>query len=263
MAKTLDGVVQLARKYLARVPLGGKHSCVMCGRRVGRFLPYKGGWRCAPQLMSALDVVGSDLDHFGCPCCGAHDRERHLLLYMQETGLMDRVSGMDVLHLAPEVHLSRAIAQAGPRSYRKGDLYPFAADVERIDLLAISAAAQSFDLVIANHVLEHVTDDLLAVREIRRVLRPGGHAILQTPFSAKLHRTWSDPGIDTDRARLQAYGQEDHVRLFGRDIFERFASVGLVGCGGSHEALLSDCDATKYGVNPLEPFFLFRRPVEG
>lgn len=263
MAKTVVGIVQLARKHLARVALGGKHRCIMCERRVGRFLPYKGGWRGAPLLMSALEVVGSDLDHFGCPCCGAHDRERHLLLYMQATGLMDRMSGMEVLHFAPEAHLSRAIAQASPRSYRKGDLYPCTADVERIDLLAISAETESFDLVIANHVLEHVSDDLAAVREIRRVLRPGGYAILQTPFSAKLHRTWSDPGIDTDSARLQAYGQEDHVRLFGRDIFERFASVGLTGCGGSHESLLGTCDATKYGVNPLEPFFLFRRPVEG
>lgn len=209
--------------------------------------------------MGALDVVGSDLDHFGCPYCGAHDRERHLLLYMQATGLMELVSGMDVLHFAPEAHLSRVIAQARPSSYRKGDLYPLASDVERIDMLAISAEAESFDLVIANHVLEHVSDDLAALHEIRRVLRSGGHAILQTPFSAKLHRTWSDPGIDSACGRLQAYGQEDHVRLFGRDIFERFASVGFIPCGGSHEALLGDCDATKYGVNPREPFFLFRR----
>ena len=261
LAKTVGGVSGLARKFLARVALGERHRCVMCGHRVGSFLPYNGGWSAAPPLMRALDVVGSDLDRFGCPWCGAHDRERHLLLYMRATGLMDRLSGMDVLHFAPERHLGREIARVRPRSYRKGDLYPVAADVERMDLLAIPCAAESFDLVIANHVLEHVADDLAAVREIRRVLRPGGQAILQTPFSATLHRTWSDPGIDTDGARLQAYGQEDHVRLFGRDIFERFASVGLVGCGGSHDELLGNCDATKYGVNPQEPFFLFRRPA--
>lgn len=207
-------------------------------------------------------MVGSDVDRFGCPWCGAHDRERHLLLYMQSMGLIDRVSGMDVLHFAPEAHLSRVIAHANPRSYRKGDLYPVVSDVERMDMQAICAETESFDLVIANHVLEHVSDDLVALHEIRRVLRRGGYAILQTPFSAKLHRTWSDPGIDSDDARLQAFGQEDHVRLFGRDIFERFASVGLVACGGSHDALLGGYDATKYGVNSREPFFLFRRPVE-
>lgn len=248
---------------IARYPIRGNRFCVVCNRRVGRFLPYRGGWQAAPALMAELDVVGSDLDSFGCPRCGAHDRERHLILYMREVGLMERLGRMDVLHFAPETHLSRLIERASPRSYRKGDLYPIAPDVERIDLLAIPCAAERFDLVIANHVLEHVADDLAAVREIRRVLRPGGHAILQTPYSAKLHHTWSDPGIDTDGARLQAYGQEDHVRLFGRDIFDRFASAGLLACGGTHEALLADCDSLRYGVNPREPLFLFQRPVEG
>ena len=170
---------------------------------------------------------------------------------------------MDILHFAPEAHLSRLIAQAAPKSYRKADLYPAAADIERIDLLAIPCVEKSFDLILANHVLEHVPDDLAALREIRRVLRPGGYAILQTPFSAKLIRTWADPGIDTDAARLQAYGQEDHVRLFGRDIFDRIVSAGFVACGGSHEALLPHWNAEKYGLNPREPFLLFRRPEEG
>lgn len=209
--------------------------------------------------MAALDVVGSNLDAFGCPCCGSHDRERHLILYMRQAGLMARLNSMDVLHFAPEKHLSRLIGEAVPRSYRKGDLFPNTSDVERIDLMGIPFAGESFDLVIANHVLEHVSDDLAAIREIRRVLRPGGHAILQTPFSAKLHCTWSDPGIDTDSARLQAYGQEDHVRLFGREIFQRFVSAGLDDCSRSHDELLGGVDATKYGVNPREPFFLFRR----
>lgn len=260
-AKVVRGVLQVARILLARIPRGEKHRCAVCGHGVGRFLPFKGGWRAAPPLISALDGVGSDLDHFSCPWCGAHDRERHLFLYMRAAGLMGAISKMDVLHFAPEMHLSDAIAKAGPRSYRKADLYPGAADVERIDLMAISAEAESYDLVIANHVLEHVADDRVAIGEIRRVLRPGGYAILQTPFSEKLEHTWSDPGIDTDAARLQAYGQEDHVRLFGKDIFGRFAEAGLVPRIARHEDLLADFDAGRYGVNPREPFILFQRPT--
>lgn len=235
----------------------------MCGHRVGRFLPYAGGWRHAPALTRALQVVGSDLDHFECPWCGAHDRERHLLLYMRAAGVLERLSGQDVLHFAPERRLSGVIAEAGPRSYRKADLFPQAADVERMDMLAIPCEAGSFDLVIANHVLEHVGDDERAVREIHRVLKPGGYAILQTPFSAKLLHTWSDAGIDDDAARLEAYGQEDHVRLFGRDVFGRFESGGLVACVGTHDELLKDCSPATYGVNRDEPFFLFRRPPAG
>jgi SAM-dependent methyltransferase len=105
-----------------------------------------------------------------------------------------------------------------------------------------------------------VDDDLKALTEIYRVLKPGGHAILQTPYSAKLHHTWEDPGIDDDAARLQAYGQIDHVRLFGRDIFARFASTGLASCVRQHHELLPDVNAAVFGVNPREPLFLFRRP---
>jgi hypothetical protein len=110
-------------------------------------------------------------------------------------------------------------------------------------------------------VLEHVGNDRTALTEIHQVLKPGAYAILQTPYSAKLHHTWSDPGIDTDIARLQAYGQEDHVRLFGRDIFERFTATGLKSCVSTHSQLLQEYDAQRYWVNAQEPFFLFQRQV--
>lgn len=256
----LSEIMRSVGRIWARGPLRSRKHCVVCDQSVGDFLSYSGGWSAVPLLIRALDVVGSDPDHFECPRCGAHDRERHLLLYMKVTGLLDGLSGKDILHVAPERHLAPAIAEARPRTYLKGDLHPTAQDVKRIDLMAISCGAESFDLVIANHVLEHVADDRVAVQEIFRVLRPGGHAILQTPFSAMLHHTWSDPGIDTDIGRLHAYGQEDHVRLFGRDIFARFAESGLVPCIAAHEDLLADFDAVRYGVNPREPFFLLRRP---
>jgi hypothetical protein len=76
-----------------------------------------------------------------------------------------------------------------------------------------------------------------------------------------LRRTWSDPGIDTDEARLQAYGQEDHVRLFGSDIFERFAAPFFEPEIRQHADLLADYDPIRHGVNSAEPFFLFRKPA--
>jgi SAM-dependent methyltransferase len=209
--------------------------------------------------MSSLDVVGSDLDNFECPYCGAHDRERHLFLYLQAVGLLISVRGQDVLHFAPERQLSGQIAASGPSRYVKCDLCPQSADLARVDMLAIPFDTKSFDIVIANHVLEHVADDLQALAEIRRVLRVGGHAILQTPYSRKLNHTWQDPGIADARSRLQAYGQEDHVRLYGRDIFERFASVGLESRVRQHSDLLPDVDPVCDGINPDEPFFHFQR----
>ena len=248
---------RLARAAIARWAPVRRQFCVACGRRVGWFLPYKGGWKQAPALMRVLDVIGSDLDHFECPACGASDRERHLLLYMQAMDIYKKIAGRTVVHFAPEHAIQSKIMQSTPARYIRCDLWPQQDDVERVDMLEMPFADASVDLLLANHVLEHVADDLRAVAEVRRVLKPGGLAILQTPYSAALHATWKDDGIDGNLARLQAYGQEDHVRLYGRDIIQRFASSGLEPRVRRHPELLADCDPQRYGINAKEPFFLF------
>lgn len=257
------GITRKLLKLISRSNLKEKHLCLICNHRLGVFLPYRRGQRSVPLLMHTLEVVGSDVENFECPWCGAHDRERHLLMYMRATSLFETISKISILHFAPERGLSRLISATIPVHYIKCDLYPQTSDIEKINILSIPYPEESFDLVIANHVLEHVANDLAALAEVYRVLKPGGYAILQTPYSTKLHYTWSDPGIDTDKARLQAYGQEDHARLFGRDIFERFRSVGLESYVSTHNQLLQEYDPGKYGVNEKEPFFLFRRPASG
>lgn len=252
-------IARIAQVLIARLFFLGRRRCNICGHRVGWFLSYRGGWKSAPPLVRALCVVGSDLDNFECPWCGATDRERHLFMYMFAVGLFDELPGMSVLHFAPERRLSRLIAAKKPSLYITCDLYPKAPEVERVDIHAIPYPDKTFDLVIANHVLEHVKDDGQALKEVRRVLRPGGCAILQTPFSPKLYETWSDEGIDNECGRMHAYGQEDHVRLFGRNIFDRFAAAGLVSRVREHTQILSEWDSRKYGVNIAEPFFLFER----
>lgn len=254
-------VLKLARYVIAgRLP-GGRRRCVICGRAVHRFMPYMRGWAGAPSLMRALEVVGSDLDAFECPRCGSHDRERHLLLYFRSTGMFEWLSGRHVVHFAPEKHLSRHIIQAAPASYVQCDLYPGSSDVIRMDILATGLETNSVDLLIANHVLEHVEDDLKAINEIFRVLKPGGRAVLQTPYSSKLHRTWQDDGIRDSESRLNAYGQADHVRLYGIDVFGRFVSGGLVSHVEYHHDLLPEVDAKRAGVNVKEPYMLFEKPA--
>jgi SAM-dependent methyltransferase len=211
--------------------------------------------------MRALQTVGSDPDRFECPRCGAHDRERHLLMYMRAAGLLGKFRNSAILHFAPERRLWGYLAEGGPSLYVRADLFPNAPGIQRVDMLDMPFGDASFDYLIANHVLEHVPDLKRALSEIHRVLRPGGLAILQTPYSAKLQHTWEDAGIDTPDARLQAYGQEDHMRLFGKDIFEQISASGLENLTRTHDELLPDVDAVLSGVNPLEPFFLFRRRV--
>lgn len=252
-------LIRLAHRILAGwIPFGPQH-CVLCGHDVWYFLPYKGGTKTAPALDRVLDGVGSDIDNFGCPRCCAHDRERHLFMYLDASGLLSDMHGKAVAHFAPEKHLSRRIAEADPARYVRCDLYPTSPEIQRIDMLSMEFESESFDLLIANHVLEHVADDRQALSEIRRVLKVGGYAILQTPYSRKLHQTWEDAGISDDSARLQAYGQADHVRRYGRDIFDRFILAGFNSCVRQHRELLADVDPVKFGVNREEPFFLFQR----
>lgn len=248
-------------RYWSRLTVYGPNECVICRRRFGRFLPYRTGLAGMSSLMRALDVIGSDVENFECPWCGAHDRERHVLLYLRAAGFLPLAAGASILHFAPERHLARILAEAGPARYVQGDLFPTSPQIERLDITAITHADDSFDLVLANHVMEHVPDDARALSEVLRVLRPGGHAVLQTPYSARLMSSWSDPGIDSDEARYWAFGQEDHVRLYGRDIFARFAAAGFEPRVASHADLLPGVDAARFGVNEREPFMLFRKPV--
>ena len=246
-------------RRIGRLLPGGRHICVCCGRRSWGFLSFWGGSRAAPPLGRELEIVGSDLDHYECVRCGANDRERHLQLYCGQLDLPGVMAGARILHFAPERQFSRYVAATGPMQHVKADLFPTAPDVVRVDMLNMQFSDGSFDIVIANHVLEHVSDAFVALREIRRVLRPKGLAILQTPYSAVLEHMFEDRGILAPRARTYAYGQDDHVRLFGRDIFELIVSTGFVSRVGYHAQLLPAFDASVYGVNAQEPFFLFER----
>lgn len=239
---------------------GGGRRCILCNNAVWRFMPFEGGSAEVPGLIRALNMVGSDLDQFECPRCGSHDRERHLFMYMQATGMFAAAQDKKILHFAPEKRLAKRLIAEQPGSYVRCDLYPQSVDVIRMDMLAMDVPSDSVDLLIANHVLEHVSDYQRALSEILRVLKPEGYAILQTPYAKGLDVTWQDPGIDNDDARLEAYGQKDHVRLFGKDIFARIEAAGFESCVLEHSNVLRGTDPKVFGVNPKEPFFLFRKP---
>lgn len=247
-------------RAVAAWPVGARHRCCLCRRRVRRFLPYRHGLGELPAVLRDADVIGSDVVNFECPACGCHDRERHLALYFRATGLTGRMGSLRILHFAPERRLASVIAAAHPVDYVQADLHPSRPGIRCLDLTDIAFPADRVDLVIANHVLEHVDDDIRALSEIRRVLRPGGLAVLQTPFAARLPTKLENRSIASASARLQVYGQEDHVRLYGADLSAFIAAQGFVHRGASHDALLPDVDAGVTGVNAREPFLLFEKP---
>lgn len=111
--------------------------------------------------------------------------------------------------------------------YITGDLVSPLAKV-KMDVHAIPFEDNSFDAVMCNHVMEHVDNDIQAMGEIRRVLKPGGWAIMQVPFYSPVpNETYEDPSIISPSAREKAYGQNDHVRLYGKDYPDRLRQAGF------------------------------------
>lgn len=213
----------IPRKYLQRISgpglkiaalflAGSKVSCPVCSRGFRKFLPYG---RINPRP-NAL-----------CPNCLSLERHRLIWLYLQERTPFF-AGPASVLHIAPEACFIPRFEKLHGASYITADIESPLAKV-KADIHHLPFADNSFDVVLCNHVLEHVDDDIRAMKEIGRVLRPGGFAILQVPFFHPVpERTISDPAVTDKKMREQLFGQDDHVRRYGKDYTERIAEAGLL-----------------------------------
>lgn len=241
---------------------GGPRQCYVCKRRLIRFTKHRRGSRSIPQFQKKLSLIGSDVDNFGCVFCDSHDRERHLFMYFDRLGLWDNIQGGGVLHFAPEKNLSARISSCQPHTHVLADASPSDARIERIDATAIPFPDNSFDVVIANHVLEHIPDYRKALSEFFRVLKPGGIAILQTPYSKLLEENFEDRGIASDAMRLFFHGQEDHVRTFGlRRLLLSFEEAGFTLALVRHADVFDKNVFYRYGVNPEEDLLRIIKPL--
>jgi SAM-dependent methyltransferase len=140
-----------------------------------------------------------------------------------------------------------------------GDLNPSDDAVQVVDMEDIPFPAATFDMVIANHMLEHIEHLDRALGEVHRVLKPGGRFVCQTPYASRLSRTIDEPQLQSEEDRIYFFGQRDHVRLFGLDIETILINAGFAGRLVPHSEILWDIDAEAAGVNELEPFFDFVR----
>jgi len=252
------GLIRRLRRVLNG--LGNRCECCVCGRTFFRFSPYRGGEKAISAYLHNMDWISSAFDTFWCPWCRSHDRERHLILFFDALGLWSAFEKVSVLHVAPEKQLAFRIAACRPSRYVQGDLVPSREGIRRLDVTRIDAPDADFDCVLCNHVLEHVPEDARALRELYRVLKPGGFAILQTPYAGNLEKTLENqPQVDAPEERLEFYGQEDHVRLYGRDLLDRIRDAGFLPEMTTHEEQLKAVNAVRFGVNEKEPLFLFRK----
>lgn len=160
-----------------------------------------------------------------CPNCGSLERHRLTwLLIEREIGVNNIRKKQTMLHVAPEVSLRQKFSALLGKNYLSADMYEKNVDV-KMDITNIKYPDSSFDFVMANHVLEHVSDDLKAMKELYRVQKKNGWSILLAPI-AKMPKTYEDPTITSKKGRLLAFGQTDHVRKYGYDYKDRLSSVG-------------------------------------
>jgi SAM-dependent methyltransferase len=229
-------------------------ECPFCGGRYEAFLPYGAD---VPVLRHYQVVGGGPRADVVCqsPPCSSLDRERLVYLFlMHRTELL--TSAASVLHVAPEPNLGHRLRHRP--IYTAVDLK--AEDgVIQMDLAALGFRDSSFDVVICNHVLEHITDDRAALDEIHRVLRPTGWAILQVPISLCAQTTFEDDSVTDPIDRERVFGQDDHVRIYGQDYRDRLESAGYALDVRNAAIEFGDAFCERYGLCKQENLYLCQK----
>ena len=239
----------------------GSYHCNICDHRVFRYLPLsavhpgtvankeKNGFRHTQETFNEQE--------YACPFCGATDHDRFYALYLDELLAMDRwAKGIRIVDFAPVRCLSALIRkklQKHPGTYRTADLFDPEVD-DKVDLMDMAIYNDGqFDFFICSHVLEHVADDRKALRELFRILAPGGSGILMVPIALDVDVVDEDPTVTDEAERWRRFGQHDHVRLYSKQGFvERIRQAGfdVTELGGDH-----------FGSEKLAPLAVLRDSV--
>jgi SAM-dependent methyltransferase len=218
---------------------GDAVHCPACKRNFSRFLPR-------PNRDGAI-----------CPGCYSLERHRMFWLFFERATklLTDRAR---VLHFAPEAQLERLLRQQANLDYVTADLFRKDVDL-RLDVTAVDLPDESFDVVICSHVFEHVDDDRKAMRELRRIIRSNGWALLTAPVDWNLEDTYEDWSIVSKEGRAKAFGQWDHVRLHGRNYPDLLKEEGW-DVDVTPLPLTAE-ESRRYGIPEKEQRIYFARPA--
>lgn len=222
---------------------GSERHCPVCDSWCRVFLPHGRGSR------KRKDVV--------CPVCLSHARQRIAWLFIErKTGAMEgRVQS--ILHIAPEIEIGKKLREIPDVRYVSIDLEsPHA--MRRMDVTDLQIPDRSFQVVYCSHVLEHVPEDRKAIREIFRVLKPGGWCLFQVPVSGD--HTTEDPGVEDPDLRDRLFHWPDHVRSYGLDVEERFASAGFHVDAFYARQFIDEAECGVMAVSADEPVFYCTKP---
>ncbi len=188
---------------------GKKYECPICEHKFRKMLPY--GNKGAVNRL--------------CPKCLSLERHRLIWLYLkQKTKFF--TDNLKVLHIAPEQSFFKRFKALDNLDYTTGDLESPIVDVH-FDIQNMPFKDNTYDIVICNHVLEHIPNEHKAITEIYRILKKGGWAILQVPINPNFEKTYEDPSITDPKEREKHFGQYDHLRYHGKDYGKRLEAGGF------------------------------------
>ena len=231
-------VSYLVRPIIALSLKGNKFTDPIDGKSFRKFLPYGYG----VQRENALSPSTLSL-------------ERHRLMWLflrDETNFFTSTKKLKTLHIAPEQCFLDIFRKQKNLEYITSDLESPIADV-KADICDLPFDDNSFDVVFCNHVLEHISDDTKAMQELFRVLKKGGFGIFQIPQDISREKTFEDNSITDRKERAKIFGQYDHVRVYGRDYFNKLRSIGFK---------VDEIDYTKkIAPEKLERFCLMKKEI--
>ncbi len=193
--------------------VGRGKKCPICGVERRGFLPYG-------YVTSRSNAL--------CPNCLSLERHRLLWLYLERECDIDS-GAATILHIAPEVSLIGKFNKI----YRKNSNRYVTADLEsplakiHFDVEQIPLENNYADVIICNHLLEHVSDDRAAMRELYRVMKSGGWGVMMCPVEYDRPTTFEDDTITDKKERSRIFGQYDHRRIYGLDYADRLREAGF------------------------------------
>lgn len=223
---------------------GNNVECPVCERSFRKFLSY------GSAVAQRENVL--------CPYDLTLERHRLMWLYLKEHSDFLTADKLDVLHIAPEQCFYKRFKEQKNLNYLTGDLVSPLADLH-FDLHSIPLEENRFDVVFCNHVLEHVDDALQCMKELYRVMKPGGWGIFQVPQDFSREITYEDATITSPEEREKHFWQKDHVRLFGKDYPEWLRKAGFEVEEFRQESNYSKELIQRYRLQPEEILYIARK----
>ncbi len=202
--------------------MGDKFYCPMCNTGINHFNPieYKLIEMADRNQMiyPMFSFETMNMFSYSCPRCHANDRDRLYALYFQKKFAgVPAGTKFNLLDIAPSI-MSGYLKKSPYINYRSADLFNPADDKVDITDMHIYEDGR-FDIFVCSHVLEHVKEDVKAMKELHRVLKPGGWGIAMVPITNAIEETFEDDKITSESDKWKYFGQDDHVRMYSKKGF--------------------------------------------